>query len=72
MTSSRDQSRDIKGAHFKPLYLLNYMSNGFETLQMSTKGSVIDENWHYVLIASSRDQSRDIKGALFTPLYLLN
>ena len=44
ITSSRDQSRDIKGALFKALYLLNYMSDRVETLHVSTKGRVIDEN----------------------------
>ena len=44
MTLSRDQLRGIKGALFKPLYLLNYMSYRVETLHVSTEGSVIDEN----------------------------
>jgi hypothetical protein len=44
ITSSRDQSCDIKGALFKGLYLLNYVSDRVETLHVSTKGSVIDEN----------------------------
>ena len=71
-TSYSWQSCDIKGALFKGLYLLNYVSDRVETLHVSTKGSVIDENWHDVLIRSSHDPSRDIKGALFKPLYLLN
>ena len=63
ITSSNDQSLDIKGAFFKPLYLLNYVSNQAEILHVSTDGSVIDENQHNVPIASSSDQSYDIKGA---------
>ena len=43
-TSSRVQLRGIKGALFKPLYLLNYMSYRVETLHASTEESVIDEN----------------------------
>jgi hypothetical protein len=43
ITSSRDQSRDIKEALFKALYFLNYMCDRIETLHVSTKGSVIDE-----------------------------
>ena len=42
--SSRDMSRDIKGALFEALYLLNYMLDGNETLHVSTEGSVIHEN----------------------------
>ena len=37
-------SRDIKGTLFKALYLLNYILDGNETLQVSTEGSVIHEN----------------------------
>ena len=70
MKSSRDQSRDIKWALFKPLYLLNYMSYRVETLHVSTEGSVLDKKGQDVLVTSSHDQSRDIKGALFKPLYL--
>ena len=46
MTSSGDQSRDIKGALFKPFYLLHYMSNGIETLHVPTKESAlrVDKN----------------------------
>ena len=45
MASSRDQSCGIKGTFFKPLYLLNNTSDWVETLQVSTKGSVINEKW---------------------------
>jgi hypothetical protein len=44
ITSSRDQSRDIKGTLFKALYLINHMSDRVETFHVSSKGSVIDEN----------------------------
>jgi hypothetical protein len=44
ITSSCDQSRDIKGALSKALYLLNYGPDRFDTFHVSTKGSVIDEN----------------------------
>ena len=43
MTSSCVQLHGIKGALFKPLYLLNYMSYRVETLHVSTEGSVIDK-----------------------------
>ena len=68
ITSPRVQSRDIKGALFKALYLLNYMSDRVETLHVSTKGWVKDENGLDVLIKSSHDQSRDFKGPLFKAL----
>ena len=70
MISSRDQLLGIKGALFKPLFLLNYMSYPAETLHISTERRVIDETCQDVLVTSSHDQSRDIKGALFKPLYL--
>ena len=67
ITSSHDQSRDIKGPLFKALYRLNYIPDLVETLQVSTNRSALDKNWHDVLITSSRDQSHDIQGALFKP-----
>jgi hypothetical protein len=63
-------SRDINGAFFQPLYLLNDMSDRVETLHTSGKRSVIDENWHDGLMTSSCDSSRDIKGAYFKTLYM--
>ena len=42
--SSRHWPCDIKWAFFRPLHLLNYVSDRVETLHVSTKGSVIDEN----------------------------
>ena len=44
MTSSADYSCDIKCASLKALYLLNYMSDGVEILQIVKKVGVIDEN----------------------------
>jgi hypothetical protein len=46
------------------------MSNRVETLHISTKGWVMDENRFDVLMKSSHDQSLDITGALFKALYL--
>ena len=42
------------------------------TLHVPKERSVIDENWHDVLIMYSRDQSGDIKWVLIKSLYLLN
>ena len=44
-TSLRDQSRDIKGAFFKPLYLLNYVSDFDEIfhVHVSIKAIGLDE-----------------------------
>ena len=64
--------RDIKGALSKPLFLLNYMCDGIETLHVSTEGIVIVKNWPNLLITSSHDQSCYIKGPLFKALYRLN
>ena len=55
LKSSHDQSSDIKGALFKIIYFLNYMSNRVESLHVSSKGSVIYENWHNTAITFSRN-----------------
>ena len=46
---------DIKGALLKALYLLKYISDEVQILQRAKEGSVLDENWHHVMMKSWSD-----------------